>query len=75
MEQEPPEGEREVREHTEEVDMPVSSPQNSTDSDRQMQEEDEVELSDKPTGKPTDRLMDEAAVKLIEGHPPDDELT
>ena len=34
-----------------------------------------MELSDEPTGKPTDRPADDTAVKLIEGHPPDDELT
>ena len=95
MEQEPPEEEREGGEHTEEADSPVSSPwnstdsdrytdevdspesspQNSTDSDRQTEEEDEGELSDEPTDEPTDRPMDETAVKLIEGHPPVDELT
>ena len=94
MEQEPPEGEWEGHEHTEEADSPasslrsstdnnrcteevdslVSSPRNSTDSDRQMEEEEEVELSDKPTGEPADRPTDETAVKLIEGHPPNDEL-
>ena len=91
MEQELPEQERECGEYTEEVDSPVSSPQNSTDSDRhtekedslessqwnsadsdrQTEEKDEGELSDKPTGEPAD----ETAVKLTEGHSPDDELT
>ena len=95
MEQEPLEGEREYGEYTEEADSPVSSlqnsadsdghteeadslefsPQNSADSDRQTEEEEEGELSDEPTGKPTDGLVDETAVKLTEGHPPDDELT
>ena len=75
MEQEPLEVEREGCEHTEEVDSLVPSPQNSTDSDRQIEEEDEVELSDKPTGEPTNGPMDGTAVKLIKGHPPDDELT
>ena len=70
MEQEPPVGEREGDGNTEEVDLPVSSPQNSTDSDRQMGEEDEAEWSDKPTGKPADGT----AVRHIEGHPPDNEL-
>ena len=60
--------------HTEEVGSPVSSPQNSTDSDRQMEEEDEAELSDEPTGEPADGPTDETAVKLVEGHPPNDEL-
>ena len=41
----------------------------------QMEDEEEAELSDEPTGKPADRPTDETAVKLIEGHPPDDELT
>ena len=70
MEQEPLEGEREGCEHTEEADSLVSS---STDSDRQTdeEEEEEAELSDESTGKPTD----ETAVKLVEGHPPNDELT
>ena len=41
-----------------------------------MEEEDEGELSDEPTDEPTDGPMDETAVKLTEGHPPDDdELT
>ena len=91
MEQEPPQGERECDEYTEEVDSLVSSLQNSTDSDRhieeadspesspwssadsdrQMEEEDEGKLSDEPTGESTD----ETAVKLVEGHQPDDELT
>ena len=75
MEQEPLEGERECVEYTEEADSPVSSPQNSADSDRQMEEEDEGELLDKPTGEPADGPMEETAVKLAEGHPPDDELT
>ena len=56
--------------HTEEVDSLESSPWNSADSDRQMEEKDEGELSNKPTGKPAD----ETAVKLTEGHQPDDEL-
>ena len=61
--------------HTKEADSPESSPQNSAGSDRQMEEEDEGELADQPTGKSTDGLMDETAVKIIEGHQPDDELT
>ena len=60
--------------HTGEADPPESSPQNNTDSNRQT-EEDEAELSVEPTGKPTDGPTDETAVKLIEGHPPNDELT
>ena len=60
--------------HTEEADSPESSPQNSTDSDRQTEEEEEEKLSDEPTGKPVDGPTDRTAVKLIEGHPPDDEL-
>ena len=91
MEQEPLEGERECGEYTEEADSPVSSlwnstdrdrhteetdspessPQNSADSARHTKEEDEGELSDEPTDGPTD----ETAVKVTEGHPPDDELT
>ena len=39
-----------------------------------MEEEDEEELSDEPTGEPTDWPMDETAVKLLEGHQPDDEF-
>ena len=88
MEQEPLEEERECHEYTEEaeqsstdddrhieeVDPLESSPQSSTDGDRQTEGEDEVELSDEPTGEPADRPMDETAVKLIEGHPPNDEL-
>ena len=74
MEQETLEEERECSEYTEEVDSPVSSPWNSTDSDRHTEEEDEGELPDKPTGEPADGPMDETAVKLAEGHPPDDEL-
>ena len=54
--------------------MPVSSPWNSADSDRQTEEDDEGELSDKPTGKPADEPVDETAVKLTEGHLPDGEL-
>ena len=54
----------------EEVDSLESSLQNSTDSDRQTEEEDEGELSDEPTDGPAD----ETAVKLTEGHPPDDVL-
>ena len=94
MEQEPLEGERECGEYTEEVDSPVSSPRNSTDSDRHTEEadslesrpwnsadsyrqmeEDEGKLSDNATGKPADGPRDETAVKLAEGHQPDDELT
>ena len=95
LEQEPLEEERGCGEYTEEVDSPVPSPRNSTDSDRhteevdspvpslrnsadsnrQTEEEDEGELSDEPTGKPTDGPVDETAVKLTEGHPPDDKLT
>ena len=60
--------------HTEEEDFPESSPWNSADSDRQTEEEEEGELSDEPAGEPTDGPADETAVKLIEGHPPDDEL-
>ena len=84
MEQEPPEGERECGEYTE-VNSPVSSLRNSTDSDRHteedslesspwnsansdrlMEKEDEGKLSDEPV----DRPVDETAVKLAEGHPP-----
>ena len=95
MEQELPEEQRECSEYTEEVDLPVtslwnstdsdrhteeedspgSSPQNSADSDRQMEDEEEGELSDEPTGEPADRPADKTAVKLTEGHPPDNELT
>ena len=95
MEQELPEEERECGECTEEVDSPVSSLwnstdsdrhtkeqdspesslQNSADSDRQMEKEDEGELSDEPTGEPTNGPMDETAVKLTERHPPDERLT
>ena len=39
-----------------------------------MEVEDEGELSDEPTGKPADGPVDETAVKLAEGHQPDDEL-
>ena len=53
----------------------VSSPQNSTDSDRQMEEEDKVELSDEPMGDPADGPTDETAAKHAEGHPHNDELT
>ena len=74
-EQELPEVEREGCEHTEEVDSLVSSPQNSTGNDRQMEEEEEVELSAEPTGEPADGSMDGTAGKLIEGHPPNDKLT
>ena len=92
MEQEPLEGERECGEYTEESDSPVSSPQNSTDSDRHTKEADSPESSprnsadsdrqrrrmrgnsDEPTGEPADRPVDETAVKLAEGNPPDDEL-
>ena len=88
MEQEPPKGERECGEYTEKADSAVPSPQNSADSDRQTEdslesspwnsagsdrqteEEDEGELSDEPTDKP----VDETAVKLTKGHPPDDKL-
>ena len=59
----------------EEVDSLVSSLQNSTDSDRQTEKGNEAELSDKTTGEPDDGPMDETAVKLEEGHPPNDELT
>ena len=61
--------------HIEEVEPPESSLQSSTDSDRQMEGKDEAQLLDKPTGKPTDGPTDETAVKLIEGYPPNDELT
>ena len=54
MEQETPEGEREGGEHTEEADSPVSSPRNSTDSDRHTEDEDEGELSDEPANGPAD---------------------
>ena len=73
MEQEQLEGEREGCEHTEEADSLVSSLWNSTDSDRQT-EEDEAELSDEPTGEPADVPTDETTVMFIEGHPPNDEL-
>ena len=39
-----------------------------------MEEEEEGELSDEPTSEPADGLMDETAVKLVEGHPPNAEL-
>ena len=74
MEQEPQEVEREGHEHTVEADLPVSNLQNSTDSDKQM-EEDEMGLSDESTGKPADGPTDGTAVKLVERHPSNDELT
>ena len=39
-----------------------------------MEEEEEGGLSNEPTGEPADGPMDETAVKLAEGHPPNDEL-
>ena len=75
MEQELLEGEREGCEYTEEADSLVSILQNSTDSDRQTEEEDEAEMSDEPTGEPAEGPTDETTVKFVEGHPPDDELT
>ena len=39
-----------------------------------IEEEEEEGLSDDPTGELADGPMDETAVKLVEGHPPDDEL-
>ena len=57
--------------HIEEAEVPESSLQSSTDTDRQTEGEDEVELLDEPTGGP----VDETAVKLIEGCPPNDEPT
>ena len=56
MEQEPPEGERECGEYTEEADLPVSSPWNSTDSDRHTKEEDSSESS-RQNSADSDRQM------------------
>ena len=75
MEQEPQEVETEGCEHTVEAELLVSNLQTSTESDRQMEVEDEMGLSDESTGDPADRPTDGTAVKLIEGHPSDDELT
>ena len=60
--------------HTKETDSLESSLRNSADGDRQMEDENKGELSDEPTGEPTDGPTDETAVKLVEGHPPDDKL-
>ena len=70
-----PQVETEGCERTVEADLMVSNLQNSTDSDRQMEDEDEMGLSDESTGDPTDRPTDGTAVRLIEGHPSDEELT